>query len=161
MCIDHEEPLKQSQYHTAKFKGNDQTTYDKNSNSTHDDSITPIEEVKMSDEQDCKVLSFEEEQDSSISVGVQCSIAKKLHDVVTQTDYNSLLRHCSTQSDAVQLVDAASQANVTNNSIMTQLTDDKHLNDRQLTDDLAMAQSTIVWQSLMIKILKINTNTVS
>lgn len=154
-----------------KFRGiNQATANDENSifnNSTHDNDNNSIEEMKISDKQ--VQLPKGKYSSNCRSVGVQCSKADNLHDMKTQTDQRPLMSHSSTQSDTVQLVDAAVQSvMISNSSTMTQtspLPNDKCLDDhKQLanhSDDLAVAQSIIVWQSLMIKILEINANTTS
>lgn len=124
--------------------------------------------MKILDELDHKELQRQlpkgKLSNGSISVGIQCS--SKIESVGTQTKQDPLVKHSSTQSDTIQLVDTGVQATVTNNcSVTTQtdvLLDDKYLIGHQPTsypDDLAAAQSTIVWQSLMIKALEINANT--
>ena len=95
-------------------------------------------------------------------MGVQCSRIKSIHDVETQTEQYPPLKHSSTQSDIVQLVDAGVQATTSSYPVMTQTLNDKCLSEHQPTsyaDELSVAQSTIVWQSLMIKILEIDANT--
>lgn len=151
----------------------DQTTNTENSLLTH--YITSVEEVRVRDQQDHKELlpvqSLEGNTSGSISIGVQCdSNSSSLHDIETQTEQSSLLKHSSTQSDMVQLVDVAVQVTANDDddrSVMgrtSKIIHDECLSDHQQLidsspDDLAVAQSTIVWQSLMIKILEINANT--
>lgn len=128
--------------------------------------------MKISDQQDHNELEVQSPKKvpsntiSSISVGIQCS--ESVCDVATQTKQQPVLKHSSTQSDSVQLVDTAVQASIANtssSSVMTQtseLIDEKCLNHHPSTshpDDLAVAQSTIVWQSLMIKMLQIDAST--
>ena len=125
----------------------------------------------MSDQQDHNELQVKspkgkslDTSSGSISVGVQCSMKESMHDMETQTEQYPPLKHSSTQSDLIQLVDAGVQATTSSSSFMTQTLDDKYPpDDHQPTnyaDELAVAQSTIVWQSLMIKILEIDANTV-
>ena len=120
--------------------------------------------LNQQDQNDSQVGSPKGENNSSesISVGVQCSMIDSLHDMGTQTEHYRSLKHSSTQSNIMQLVDAGVQATTTSCSITTQTLDDKCLNEDQpinYADELAMAQSTIVWQSLMIKILEVDANT--
>ena len=170
MITDFEEPLKQFQHYTTNLKGISKTTNDENPVSNHD-AILPCEEVKIPDQQDHDDLEEQSPKGipsttiSSISVGIQCS--KTVCSVETQTEQKPVLKHSSTQCDTVQMMDTAVQAGITNtsSSVMTQTSepvDDKCLGDHTPTshsDDLAVAQSTIIWQSLMIKILQIDAST--
>lgn len=150
---DFEEPLKQ-------FQRASQTT-------NNYDAVIPTEQVNTSDQQVKQELQVQSPKGETsyastgvISVAVQCS--SNTDNKETQTKKDALLKHSSTQSDAVQLVDGAVQTTMNDCcSVMTQTSelDDKCFSDHQLKDDLAVAQSTIVWQSLMIKILEINANT--
>jgi len=173
-CTDFEEPLKQFQHNKIEHVEHKEINQIISlSDSTHYDAIASMEEVKITDQKDHRELQIQSPKgassntSSSISVGIQCSNTKNLHDMETQTEHNTLM-HSSTQTD-VELLDASVQATVINRSTTTQtsqsLDNGKHLNEHQqstsYSDKLAVAQSTIVWQSLMIKILKINATTVS
>lgn len=163
---DFEEPLNEFQHHAVNMKGtNENILYN------HDSiSIKQTEEVKITsnqpDHNDSQVGSPKGESlnnsSGSISMGVQYSMIESLHDMGTQTERYPSLKHSSTQSDIMQLVDAGVQATTSSCSITTQTHDDKYLNEDQpinYADELAVAQSIIVWQSLMIKILEIDANT--
>ena len=171
-CIpitDFEEPLKQFQHYTTNLKGINKTTND--NNVSNHDAILPCEEVKIPNQQDHDELEIQSPEGipsnsiSSISVGTQCS--ESVCDIGTQTEQWPVLKHSSTQSDPLQLVDNAVQVSIANtsSSVMMQtseLIDERSLNDHPSTnypDDLAVAQSTIIWQSLMIKILQIDAST--
>ena len=167
---DFEEPLNEFQHHAVNINNKG---INENILCNHDSiSIKQNEEVKttISDQQDHNDSQVGSPKGESLnnssgsnSVGIQCSIIESLHDMGTQTEQYPSLKHSSTQSDIVQLVDAGVQTTTTNScSITTQTLDDKCPNEDQpinYVDELAVAQSTIVWQSLMIKILKIDANT--
>ena len=126
--------------------------------------------IVPSENQESQVRSPEGESlntsSGHISVGVQCSKIESIHDMGIQTEQYPILKDSSTQSDIVQLVDTPVQATTSNCSVTTQTLDDECPNDRHdhqlanYADALAEAQNTIVWQSLMIKILEIEANTV-
>lgn len=127
----------------------------------------PLEEVNASDEQlqEPQIQSPNGNSSANISE-VQCNKSEGVHDMGTQTEWYTLLKHSTTQSDPLQLMDVATMTNdvASKCSVMTQTSqplDDKCLSYHDANnypDELAMAQSTIAWQSLMIKVLQIHAN---